>query len=61
MLVNKLVEMKEKYNKLINERYDLEYKKNKLIKKIENTKIKSERRTFSLSPTQKDKSIQFNS
>ena len=61
MLVNKLVEMKEKYNKLINERYDLEYKKNKLIKKIENTKIKSERRTFSPSPANKGKSIQFNS
>lgn len=42
-LVNKLVEMKEKYNKLINERYDLEYKKNKLMKKIEITKIKSDR------------------
>lgn len=61
ILVNKLVEMKEKYNKLINERYDLEYKKSKLMKKIENSKIKSERRGFSLSPTKESKSTRFNS
>lgn len=38
ILVNKLVEIKEKYNKLMNERYELEYKKNKIKNKIENIK-----------------------
>ena len=61
ILVNKLVEMKEKYNKLINERYDLEYKKNIILKKIEKTKIKSERRAFSPNPSKMNKSIHFNS
>ena len=61
ILVNKLVEMKEKYNKLINERFDLEYKKNILEKKIENKNIKSERRNFSPNPSKVAKSIYFNS
>lgn len=39
-LVNKLVEIKEKYNKLINERYDLDYQKNIIQKKIKNIKYK---------------------
>ena len=37
-LVNKLVDLKEKYNKLMNERYDLDYKKKAIQKKITNLK-----------------------
>ena len=39
-LVNKLVEIKEKYNKLINERYELDYRKKKLEKKLQKIKTK---------------------
>ena len=39
-LVNKLVEIKEKYNKLINEKYELDSKKKKLEKKIKKIKEK---------------------
>ena len=39
-LVNKLVEIKEKYNKLINERYELDYRKKKLEKKLQRIKTK---------------------
>ena len=49
ILVNKLVEIKEKYNKLINERYDLDYKKNLIQKKIKNIKYKIGRNAFSSS------------
>ena len=48
-LVNKLVEIKEKYNKLINERYDLDYKKNSIQKKITNIKYQIGRNAFSSS------------
>lgn len=40
ILEKKLVEVKEKYNKLINERYDLDYQKNLLEKKIDNAKFR---------------------
>ena len=40
ILVNKLVGLKEKYNKLINEKYDLDYQKKILQKKISNIKNK---------------------
>ena len=40
ILLNKLVEIKEKYNKLINERYDLDYQKNSLQKKLQILNIK---------------------
>ena len=49
ILVNKLVEIKEKYNKLINERYDLDYKKNSIQKKITNIKYQIGRNAFSSS------------
>ena len=39
-LINKLVEIKEKYNKLINEKYELEYRVKKMEKKIKNIKEK---------------------
>ncbi len=48
-LVNKLVEIKEKYNKLINERYDLDYQKNIIQKKIKNIKYKIGLNAFSSS------------
>ena len=39
-LINKLVEIKEKYNKLINEKYELEYRVKKMEKKIKSIKEK---------------------
>ena len=39
ILVNKLVEIKEKYNKLINEKYDLDYQLNLIKKKIKYAKL----------------------
>ena len=39
-LINKLVNIKEKYNKLINEKYELEYQAKKMEKKIQNIKEK---------------------
>ena len=39
-LINQLVEIKEKYNKLINEKYELEYKKRKIENKIKKIKAK---------------------
>ena len=39
-LINKLVEIKEKYNQLINEKYELDYKKKKMEKKIKAIKTK---------------------
>ena len=39
-LLNKLVEIKERYNKLINEKYELDYKKKKMEKKIKKIKTK---------------------
>ena len=38
LLLNKLVDLKEKYNKLINEKYELDYQQNLIIKKIKNIK-----------------------
>ena len=38
--INQLVEIKEKYNKLINEKYELEYKKKKIENKIKKMKEK---------------------
>ena len=38
--INKLVEIKEKYNNLINEKYELEYRKKKLESKIKKIKEK---------------------
>ena len=38
ILLNKLVDLKQKYNKLINEKYELDYKKNAIIKNIKNIK-----------------------
>ena len=51
LLLNKMVELKEKYNKLINEKYELDYKKNKILKNIRNIKnIKySSRRKYTFS------------
>ena len=49
LLEKKLVAIKEKYNKLINERYDLDYQKNILQKKIESAKVKYGRNIFSSS------------
>ena len=48
-LVNKLVEIKEKYNKLINERYDLDYQIKSIQKKITNIKCQMDRNAFSSS------------
>ena len=48
-LINKLVELKEKYNKLMNERYDLDYKKKTLQKKITNLKNTIGKNVFSSS------------
>ena len=39
-LVNKLVEIKEKYNELINEKYELDYNRKKMEKKIKAIKAK---------------------
>ena len=39
-LLNKLVEIKEKYNELINEKFELDYKKKKMEKKINSIKAK---------------------
>ena len=39
-LINKLVEIKEKYNQLINEKYELEFRKKKIRKKIKEVKAK---------------------
>lgn len=39
-LLNKLVEIKEKYNELINEKFELDYKKKKMEKKINAIKAK---------------------
>ena len=39
-LINKLVEIKEKYNKLIDEKYELEYRVKKMEKKIKSIKEK---------------------
>ena len=39
-LLNKLVEIKEKYNELINEKFELDYKKKKIEKKINTIKAK---------------------
>ena len=49
-LVNKLVELKEKYNKLMNERYDLDYEKKEIQKKITNLKNIIGKKVFSVSP-----------
>ena len=49
MLVNKLVVLKEKYNKLMNEKYDLDYKKKTLQKKIINLKYSIGKNGFSSS------------
>ena len=49
LLEKKLVAIKEKYNKLINERYDLDYQKNIMKKKIANAKNKFGREIFSSS------------
>ena len=46
ILVNKLVELKEKYNRLINEKYDLDYKKKQIQKKITNIKYTIEKNQF---------------
>ena len=46
-LVNKLVEIKEKYNQLINERYDLDFKKSLLEKKLQMAQNKKETITSS--------------
>ena len=59
ILEKKLVEMKEKYNKLINEKYDLDYQKNMLQKKIENAKIKFGRNIFSSSSLSNRSSKEF--
>ena len=39
-LINKLVQIKEKYNKLINEKYELDFSKKKIKKKIKEVKSK---------------------
>ena len=39
-LINNLVEIKEKYNKLINEKYELEYQMKKMEKKLKTIKAK---------------------
>ena len=39
-LINNLVEIKEKYNKLINEKYELEYQMKKMEKKLKTIKTK---------------------
>ena len=49
ILERKLVEIKEKYNKLINERFDLDYQQTIIEKKITNIKYKMERNAFSCS------------
>ena len=56
ILEKKLVEIKEKYNKLINEKYDLEYQKNILHKKLENAKKKLGRNAFSSSSSLSNRS-----
>lgn len=49
ILEKRLVEIKEKYNRLINERFDLDYKKNIIEKNITNIKYKIGRNAFSCS------------
>ena len=58
-LEKKLVEIKEKYNKLINEKYDLEYQKNLLEKKIQKAKNKFGRNIFSSSSLSNRSSKEF--
>lgn len=49
ILINKLVELKEKYNKLMNERFEYDAQKNLLKKKISKTKDKFGRNAYSSS------------
>lgn len=49
ILINKLVELKEKYNKLMNERFEYDAQKNSLKKKITKAKDKIGRNAYSSS------------